>query len=68
MTQLSNQVADGKYRIEANTSKFGKQTKAAVSTLATVKGVATDAVTGDMKVDVGNNTTMSMSEIKRIGN
>jgi flagellar basal-body rod modification protein FlgD len=63
-----NQVADGKYRIEANTSKFGKQTKAAVSTLATVKGVATDAVTGDMKVDVGNNTTVSMSEIKRIGN
>jgi hypothetical protein len=33
-----------------------------------VKGVSTDAVTGDMKVDVGNNTTMSMSEIKRIGN
>jgi flagellar basal-body rod modification protein FlgD len=63
-----NKVADGKYRIEATTLKFGKESKVPVSTLATVKGVSTDAVTGDMKVDVGNNTTMSMSEIKRIGN
>ena len=62
-----NALADGSYRIEATVTRFGKESKAVVSTMATVKGVSTDAVTGDMKVDLGNGSTMSLTEVKRLG-
>lgn len=62
-----NALADGSYRIEATVTRFGKESKAVVNTMATVKGVSTDAVTGDMKVELGNGSTMSLTEVKRLG-
>ncbi len=62
-----NPVKDGSYRIEATTTRFGKASKATVNTMATVKGVSTDPVTGDMKIDLGNGSSMSLTEVKRIG-
>jgi flagellar basal-body rod modification protein FlgD len=62
-----NALPDGAYRIEATTSVYGKQSKVAVSTLATVNSVAIDPTTGDLKLDLGSNTTVSLTEVKRVG-
>lgn len=60
------QVADGKYRVEATVTRYGKQSTEAVTTQATVQSVNIDAVTGDLQLDVGQKTTMSLSAVKRI--
>ena len=61
------QVADGVYRIEATVTSFGKSSKASVSTMAPVRTVTTDAVTGDMQVEFDDGSTKSLSEVKRVG-
>lgn len=66
MDSTGAQVADGKYRIEATVSRYGKQTKEAVTTQATVQSVNIDATTGDLQLDVGQKTIMSLSQVKRI--
>jgi flagellar basal-body rod modification protein FlgD len=63
-----NPVADGTYRIEATVNRFGANSKAPVSTMANVRSVTTDAVTGDMKVELNDGSLVSLSEVKRIGN
>jgi len=63
-----NAVADGTYRIEATVSRFGASSKAPVTTMAKVRSVTTDALTGDMKVQLDDGTLVSLSEVKRIGN
>lgn len=63
-----NPVADGNYRIEATVTRFGTPTKAPVTTMANVRSVTTDAVTGDMKVQLDDGSLLSLSEVKRIGN
>lgn len=60
-------VADGKYRIEATVSRYGVQKTAPVSTLAIVNSVASDSATGDLKLDLGAKTTMSLTEVQRVG-
>eukprot|EP01038_Epipyxis_sp_PR26KG_P002995 gene2996-4252_t len=45
MDSTGAKVADGKYRIEATVSRYGKQTKEAVTTQATVQSVNIDATT-----------------------
>lgn len=60
-------VADGKYRIEATASRYGVQKAAPVSTLATVNSVASDSATGDLKLDLGAKTTMSLTKVQRVG-
>ena len=66
MDSTGAQVADGKYRIEATVSRYGKQTKEAVTTQAIVQSVKIDATTGDLQLDVGQKTIMSLSTVKRI--
>jgi flagellar basal-body rod modification protein FlgD len=66
MDSTGAKVADGKYRIEATVSRYGKQTKEAVTTQATVQSVNIDATTGDLQLDVGQKTIMSLSAVKRI--
>ena len=60
-------VADGVYRIEATISSLGASSKAAVSTMAPVRSVTTDATTGDMQVEFDDGTTQSLSQVKRVG-
>jgi len=60
--------SNGAYRIEANASRFGKSSKAAITTMAYVRSVNTDQVTGDMKLEFNDGSQLSVSEIKRIGN
>lgn len=66
MDSTGAKVVDGKYRIEATVSRYGKQTKEAVTTQATVQSVNIDATTGDLQLDVGQKTIMSLSQVKRI--
>jgi flagellar basal-body rod modification protein FlgD len=63
-----NPVADGTYRIEATVNRFGTLTKAPVTTMASVRSVTTDALTGDMKVELDDGSLLSLSEVKRISN
>ena len=67
MNDAGTVAVDGKYRIEATITRFGAQSKAPVSTLANVRSITTDAATGDMQVELGDGSTMSLSEIKRVG-
>jgi flagellar basal-body rod modification protein FlgD len=62
-----NPVASGQYRIEATTTRFGMPEKAAVTTMATVKSVTTDAATGDMQLELSDRSKVSLSAVKRIG-
>ncbi|MFM8245587.1 MAG: flagellar hook assembly protein FlgD [Burkholderiaceae bacterium] len=62
-----NAVANGAYRIEASATRFGKANKAAITTMAYVRSVNTDQVTGDMKLEFNDGSQRSVSEIKRIG-
>ncbi len=62
-----NPVATGQYRIEATATRFGTPSKVAVSTMATVKSVTTDSVTGDTQLELGDGSKVSMSTVKRIG-
>ena len=62
-----NAVANGAYRIEASATRFGKANKAAITTMAYVRSVNTDQVTGDMKLEFNDGSQLSISEIKRIG-
>ena len=63
-----NPLADGTYRIEATVTRFGTPSKAPVSTMASVRSVTTDAVTGDLKVELKDGSLVSLTEVKRIGN
>ena len=63
-----NPLPDGTYRIEASVTRFGAATKAPVTTMANVRSVTTDALTGDMKVELNDGSLVSLSEVKRIGN
>ena len=63
-----NQLPDGTYRIEATVNRFGTPSKAPVSTMANVRSVTTDAVTGDLKVELNDGSLVSLTEVKRIGN
>ena len=63
-----NALPDGTYRIEASINRFGAISKAPVTTMANVRSVTTDALTGDMKVELDDGSLVSLSEVKRIGN
>lgn len=63
-----NALPDGTYRIEASVTRFGVASKAPVSTMANVRSVTTDAITGDMKVQLNDGSLVSLTEVKRIGN
>ena len=63
-----NALPDGTYRIEASVTRFGTASKAPVTTMANVRSVTTDAITGDMKVELDDGSLVSLSEVKRIGN
>jgi hypothetical protein len=36
--------------------------------MANVRSVTTDAITGDMKVELNDGSLVSLTEVKRIGN
>jgi flagellar basal-body rod modification protein FlgD len=61
-------LPDGTYRIEATVTRFGTPSKAPVTTMAHVRSVTTDALTGDMKVELDDGSLVSLTEVKRIGN
>jgi flagellar basal-body rod modification protein FlgD len=63
-----NPQTNGSYRIEAGANRFGKATKPAITTMAYVRSVNTDQVTGDMKLEFNDGSQLSVTEIKRIGN
>jgi hypothetical protein len=46
---------------------MGVSSKAAVSTMAPVRSVTTDATTGDMQVEFDDGTKQSLSQVKRVG-
>ena len=60
-------VEDGVYRIEATVSRYGKSSKVDVNTMATVRSVTTDKITNDMQVELEDGTTVSLTEVKRVG-
>jgi len=60
--------SNGAYRIEATATRFGKSSKPPITTMAYVRSVNTDQVTGDMKLEFNDGSQLSVSEIKRIGN
>jgi flagellar basal-body rod modification protein FlgD len=60
-----NPQTNGSYRIEASANRFGKP---AITTMAYVRSVNTDQVTGDMKLEFNDGSQLSVTEIKRIGN
>jgi flagellar basal-body rod modification protein FlgD len=62
-----NPLGDGVYRMEASATRFGKSSKAPVSTMAMVKSVTTDAATGDLQVELEDGSKVSMTQIKRVG-
>jgi flagellar basal-body rod modification protein FlgD len=62
-----NTLDDGVYRMEASATRFGKSSKAPVSTMAMVKSVTTDAATGDLQVELEDGSKVSMTQIKRVG-
>jgi len=62
-----NALDDGVYRMEASATRFGKSSKAPVSTMAMVKSVTTDAATGDLQVELEDGSKVSMTQIKRVG-
>jgi len=62
-----NPVANGAYRIEASATRFGTASKPPITTMAYVRSVNTDQVTGDMKLEFNDGSQLSVSEIKRIG-
>ena len=62
-----NVLGDGVYRMEASATRFGKSSKAPVSTMAMVKSVTTDAATGDLQVELEDGSKVSMTQIKRVG-
>jgi len=62
-----NVLGDGVYRMEASATRFGKSSKAPVSTMAMVKSVTTDAATGDLQVELEDGSKVSMTQIKRLG-
>ena len=62
-----NQLDDGIYRMEASVNRFGKSSKAPVSTMAVVKSVITDATTGDMQVELEDGSKVNMSQVSRVG-
>ena len=66
--QNGQQAADGVYRIAATTTKFGKSSTVPVTTMAKVSSVTTDPTTKDMKIQLMDGSTVSMSTIARIGN
>ena len=59
---------NGAYRIEASANRFGTASKPPITTMAYVRSVNTDQVTGDMKLEFNDGSQLSISEIKRIGN
>ena len=63
-----NALDDGVYRMEATTNRFGKSSKAPVSTMATVRSVSTDAATGDLQVELLDGSKVNASQLSRIGN
>ncbi len=62
-----NVMSKGAYRIEATATRFGANSKPAVTTMAYVRSVTTDQATGDMKLEFNDGTNLSVSEVKRIG-
>ena len=62
-----NQLSDGVYRMEASATRFGKSSKAPVSTMATVKSVTTDSTTGDMQIELEDGSKLNMSQVTRVG-
>lgn len=61
------QLDDGVYRMEATVTRFGKSSKATVSTMATVRSVSTDAATGDLQVELEDGSKVNSSQLTRIG-
>jgi len=62
-----NLLEDGAYRMEASATRFGKASKMPVTTMATVKSVSNDAVTGDMQVELEDGSKINMSQVSRVG-
>jgi len=62
-----NQLDDGVYRMEASATRFGKSSKAPVSTMAMVKSVTSDATTGDLQVELEDGSKVNMTQVKRVG-
>ena len=60
-------LEDGVYRMEATVNRFGKSSKAPVSTMAMVKSVGTDSVTGDLQVELEDGSKVNMSQVNRVG-
>lgn len=60
-------LEDGVYRMEATVNRFGKTSKAPVSTMAMVKSVGTDSVTGDLQVELEDGSKLNMSQVTRVG-
>ena len=59
---------NGAYRVEATATRFGANSKPPITTMAYVRSINTDQVTGDMKLEFNDGSQLSVTEIKRIGN
>jgi flagellar basal-body rod modification protein FlgD len=59
---------NGSYRVEATATRFGASSKPNITTMAYVRSINTDQVTGDMKLEFNDGSQLSVTEIKRIGN
>ena len=56
----------GNYTMSASYIRNGKLETAPVTTFAKVKSVSWDPVAQEMALEIGNGTTVAMSDVKRI--
>jgi flagellar basal-body rod modification protein FlgD len=62
-----NPVPSGLYRLSAKAVVNGQTTDVPVSTLSTVRAIATNPADGSVNVEVDGGRTMLLSDVRRVG-
>jgi flagellar basal-body rod modification protein FlgD len=62
-----NPVPTGLYRLSATAVVNGQTTTVPVSTLSTVRAIATNPTDGSVSVEVDGGKTMLLKDVKRVG-
>lgn len=64
---MNNPVPSGLYRLSATAVVNGQTTNVPVSTLSTVRAIATNPADGSVNVEVDGGKTMLLSDVRRVG-
>jgi flagellar basal-body rod modification protein FlgD len=63
----NNPVPSGLYRLSASAVVNGQTTNVPVSTLSTVRAIATNPADGSVSVELDGGKTMLLTDVKRVG-